>query len=45
MILFSNVCMSVVFLVFRDNAPPSDEEMIEREKHEKLIGQLKFVLC
>ncbi|KAL4218511.1 LKAAEAR motif containing 1 [Mactra antiquata] len=25
----------------QDNAPPSDEELIEREKHEKLIGQLK----
>ncbi|XP_053382228.1 protein LKAAEAR1-like [Mercenaria mercenaria] len=24
-----------------DNAPPSDEEMQEKDKHEKLIGQLK----
>ncbi|WAR16258.1 LKAM1-like protein [Mya arenaria] len=25
----------------KDNAPPSDEQIVEREKHEKLIGQLK----
>lgn len=29
------------FLIFRVNAPPSEEEVDEIDKHAKLIGQLK----
>ena len=33
----------LLFSIFRDNAPPTEEELSEKDKHEKLIGQLKYV--
>jgi len=30
-------------IINRLNQPPAEEEEIERQQHEKLIGQLKYV--
>ena len=33
--------LNYIFYYYRDNAPTPEEDKIERDKHAKLIGQLK----